>query len=194
MTKFLTAALTATLASLTLALSANAATIGFDPSSLTPDVGDPISVDIVVSDLGGEIVSAYDLDILFDPSVLSANFVAFSDALGSPGESFLDANLSASGVLDVAGVSLLSDAELLSRQGGDSVVLATLGFTYLGGSTTLSFSFDAFNDVKGAEAAVLDLADGTGRVGEAPIPEPSAALAFAAGAALVARRVRRIRS
>ena len=54
-----------------------AAAIGFAPASQTAGVGDSLSVDIVISDLAGEIVSAYDLDVTYDASVLSATAVSF---------------------------------------------------------------------------------------------------------------------
>jgi hypothetical protein len=165
----------------------HAATIGFAPASVIAAVGETFAVDVVVSDLGGEIVSAYDLDIVFDASVLSATGVAFSGALG--GGAFLDAIL-APGLVDLAGVSLLSDAALLALQGGGSVTLASIGFTKTGeGSSALDFVFDAVNDVKGANGQILALAAVPGSV--APIPEPSAALSFGAGLLVTGFALRR---
>ncbi len=174
------------LAVLLLAAPARSATIGFSPQTILAAVGDSFLLDVVVSDLAGEIVSAYDLDIVFDAAVIQLDSISLSDALGAP--SLFEAFLSSStgpGLADLAGVSLLSDAALLARQGGASVTLATLGFTRTGtDDTTLDFVLDAFNDVKGAQARILDLAVRPGTVGspgEAPIPEPGASLAFAVG-------------
>lgn len=171
-------------AALLWALPARAVTIGFDPSSTTASVGDTVLVDVLVSDLGGDIVSAYDLDVVFDASVLSASSVSFSAALGSAGQAFYDAS-AAPGLVDLAAVSLLSDAALLAIQGGDSVTLATLAFTKTGdGATSLGFVFDAVNDVKGAGAQVLALEVAPGSVGPpvtSAVPEPTAALVFSAG-------------
>jgi hypothetical protein len=177
-------------------LNANAATIGFSPSSSSVGVGDPVSVDIVVSGLGGEIVSAYDLDVLYDDSIVSATGVSLSSALGDEGlfEAFYASSLATSGVIDFAGLSLLSDASLLALQGGDSVVLATIEFSAIAdGTTALSFNFDAFNDMKGAGAAVLDLSVNPGRinVGAAVVPEPTAALVFVVGLLVTGRTIRR---
>jgi hypothetical protein len=118
--------------------AAQAATIGFAPSDIAVGAGDLFTVDVVVSDLGGEIVSAYDLDITFDGAALQANFVTFTNGLGNISlEAIIDASLS-TGVLDVAALSLLSDASLLALQGGDSIALFTVGFTALAeGTTTL---------------------------------------------------------
>ena len=166
-----------------LAVSVNAATIGFSPSASAGNIGDPLSIDIVISDLGGEIVSAYDLDVTYDDAILSATGVSFTAALGDEGffEAFYDSDLSTSGIVDLAGVSLLSDADLLALQGGDAVTLASLEFTVIAnGASVLDFNFDAFNDVKGSNAQILPLDVNPGSVA-APIPEPSAALLFFVG-------------
>lgn len=176
--------LLAALAFLVPAAPTRAATIGFAPSTTVAAVGDSFSVDVVVSGLGGEIVSAYDLDIVFDTSVLSADSVSPSSALGDAAafEAIYASSL-LPGIVDVAGVSLLSDATLLALQGGDVVTLATLGFTKIGaGSSSLDFVFDAVNDVKGSRAQILSLAVAPGSIGPgAVVPEPGAAVTFGAG-------------
>jgi hypothetical protein len=165
----------------------NAATIGFAPASVIAAVGDTFSVDVVVSDLGGEIVSAYDLDIVFDASVLSATGISFSGALG--GIAFHDHDL-APGLVDLAGVSLISDAALLALQGGDAVTLASIAFTKTGeGQAALDFVFDAVNDVKGANGEILPIDAVPGSV--APIPEPTAALTFGTGLLVTGFALRR---
>lgn len=55
--------------------------------------------------------------------------------------------------------------------------------------------FDAVNDVKGRNGAILSLLEDTGSITVegpgGPIPEPSAALLFALGVVLVGRRSNR---
>lgn len=178
-------------AALLLAAGASqAATIGFDPDTASGAPADTIMLDLVVSDLGGEIVSAYDLDILYDDSLLSPLTVTFSSELGI---ALSDATLLSPGVLDIAAVSLLSDADLMALQDGNSVTLATLSFQVLAeGESTLDFSFDAFNDVKGANNAVLDVVADPAVINPG-IPEPSSAMLFAVGALLVTRSTARRR-
>ena len=62
--------------------SASAVIIGFSPDSSTFNVGDTFDVDVVISDLAGEIVTTYDLDVLYDETMLLATNVQFSTSLG----------------------------------------------------------------------------------------------------------------
>ncbi len=173
---------------------ASALTIGFSPAAQTVELGGAVSVDIVVSDLGDEIVSAYDLDVTYDASILSATGVTFGFFLGDESwwEVFNDSDTSVPGVVDLAQLSLLPDAELALMQ-PDSFTLATLEFQMIAAETSsLNFTFDAFNDIKGLNAAVLDVDAGSGSV--SAIPEPGAALVFGLGvlitqAAITARKL-----
>jgi hypothetical protein len=174
---------------------ASAVSIGFAPGDSTVLLGDTVSVDIVVSDLAGEIVSAYDLDVTYDSTLVTAAGVSFANSLGDPlvPEVFQDSDISVSGLVDLAEVSLLSDASLLALQGGDAVTLATLEFDATAiGALDLAFVFDAFNGVHGTGARPLDPEVVGGSVNV--IPEPTAALVFALGAAAVAASVRRRRA
>lgn len=165
---------------LLLPTAASAALIGLDPAAQTVDLGEAVSVDVAFSGLGGEIVSAYDLDILYDSAVLAATDVVFTTQLGDAllFEVLEDFDLSEPGVVDLAQLSLLPDEMLFDLQGGDAVTVATLGFEAVGaGSTQLEFLLDAANDVKGREGLVLPVEASGGTVTvrgdlEAPIPEP----------------------
>ena len=163
-------------------IPAEAITIGLQPAATTVDVGDTLTLDVVISglDSAGEIVSAFDLDVTFDQTMLQATGVAFSDFLGDPTsfEALADAVL-IPGRIDFWEISLLSDSDLLSRQPG-SFALATLSFQAVGVGTT-SLLFDPITapgiDVKGLSANRLDL-DASGAsitvTGQPnPIAEPS---------------------
>ena len=139
-----------------------------------------LSVDIVVSELAGNIVSAYDLDVLFNAAVLTPVSVLFS---GNLLMSLRDSNFFP-GVVDVAELSLVPDAVLAMVQ-GDAVSLFSIGFNAIAdGDTGLGFVFDDTNDIKGRNAEVIP-------IGDALIPEPSAGLLFALGAAVFGSRLRR---
>lgn len=157
-------------------------------------VGAGGSVDVVVEDLGGDIVAAYDLDVSYDASALTFTGFAFSSELGdltpfdpltlcSP--EFCGDVLDLGGLVDFWGLSLLGDAALFGRQNGDSVTLATLKFD---GTDFSSLAFVNWgtglptNDVKGARNQVI--------IPGGQIPEPATygLVGLALLAAGVARR------
>lgn len=122
------------------ATASQAITLSFQPSAQTRLLGQSALVDIVASDLAadGQIVSGYDLGILYDDNILDLNFVQFTVNLGAPADSILNADFDV-GRVDIFETSFLSDADLDALQ-GDSVVLATLGFVGAAvGTSPLSF-------------------------------------------------------
>jgi len=155
-------------------------------------------VDIVVSGLPtGEIVSAFDLDVLYNPlevqpvvDGVTGNYVDFGPWLGDPlllealtdscpGPCNLGFNTPISGVVDLAEVSLLLNADLVALQSGlgGSFTLATLNFQYIpddGGLPGYALSWTAGNDVKGLDPSVPIYP-------ENPIPEPSTVLLITSG-------------
>jgi hypothetical protein len=167
---------------------ASALTVGFSPSSKTVSVGDSFGIDVVVSKSANEIVAAYDLDVSYDPSVLTATNVTFGTFLG--GDPFFQSFNLASGLIDFSEVSLLSDPDILALQ-PTTFSLATLFFTAdAKGTSQLLFAnyLDGFNDIKGAGNQVyrqptLDQGEVTVKGSTNPVPEPSTVLLFAVGLA-----------
>ncbi len=171
-------------ASCLLVPSAQAISLDFVPASQEVVVGTSVSVDIVISglDLAGEIVSAFDLDVTYDSTVLQATGVTFGTSLGDPFffDVVEDSDTSTAGVVDFAALSFLSNLDLADLQ-GDSVTLATLSFDSIGvGTSSLAFILNALNDVKGLDPFIpLTLTTGTGSV--TAVPEPGTILLFASG-------------
>jgi len=169
--------------------SAVAIVIGFEPASLTPVLGESIDVDVVISGLESEspaeIVSAFDLEVQFNPSVLSPNSVSFGSFLGGLAL-FQSIDLSTSGVVDFAEVSLLDDATLSALQ-PDTFTLATLSFDTLAAQISpLTLVINPpTNDIKGLNARVLPLDVRGGSVTVSLIPEPGMLMLVAGGLAAV---------
>jgi hypothetical protein len=119
-------------------------------------------VDIFISGLGAGIppsVGAFDLDVSFDPAILSPTGVAFGPFLGIP---FVDALVDATfppGVIDLAEVSLLPSADLDLLQPA-AFPFATLFFDTLAlGTSPLTFSLVIVDDAFGGK---LDITTGSG--------------------------------
>jgi len=128
---------------LMVAVRASAISIELVPLQSTWQLGQSLTVDVVVSGLtsAGEIVSSYDLDLAYMSTVVNATGVIFGSALGGPADSVSGFNL-LNGVVDLFENSFLSDAALDALQ-GDAVTLATLSFDAIGvGTTPLQFLRD----------------------------------------------------
>jgi len=133
---------------------ARAVSIDFDPSSHTVQADDTLSVDIVISGLGKLIVSAFDLDVLYDPQLLLNQSIDFGPWLGDPTLfEVLEYPTGPAtdpwvGVLDFSAVSLLPDAGLkaLQQSANGTLTLATLNFDVLqNGTADLQFSWGPGN-------------------------------------------------
>lgn len=132
------------LAGLFAASRADAVMIDFAPASAPIALGDSFAVDVVVSGLlhvpGGEVVSAFDLDVLYDGTVLAASGFRFGDGLGLSGVDAFTSVSGTTGRIDFASVSLLDAIALFARQGTDSLVLGQLLFDTVGiGHSALTF-------------------------------------------------------
>lgn len=172
--------------------SAGAVTLSLSPATLSPSVGSPFTLDLVVSgsaagaapSLGG-----FDIGIAFDPSAVSFTGVTYGTLLGAVPAQATVGTLTAPGAVSLAEVSFLAPATLDGLQ-PDSFILATLSFV----ATTETPS------VVGISSALLS--DGFGRplgvetpFGSAAltptpssvVPEPGAALLYALGLLVVSR-------
>lgn len=134
--------------------------------------GTTLSVGVEVANLAGDIVSAYDLNVKYDSSLLTNPSVIFGTLLGNASAfEVLESGTgtdTAPGLVDFAAVSLLSDATLLALQAPNATVtLATLSFDVLtNGVASLDIVFGPNDDVKCADA--VQCISGTG------VPEPGA--------------------
>jgi hypothetical protein len=200
MNKFLLPVLLALL--LTVA-PARAALIYISPAQQQVAVADTLSVDVFVSGLAGEIVSGWDLLLLFDSTILQATDVFF-DLANFDDDPFLDALYDVSisgGEVKSLMLSVLTDAELALKQ-TEPVRLFSVSFLALtDGVSLLNFGTDpdfALN-VVGRDGLSLDLVArgacvgvGQGQCGVTEVPAPATLWLFALVAVLpLSRRYRK---
>jgi hypothetical protein len=172
-----------------------AVTLEFLPASQMIGLGQSATVDVIISGLaavGPPSVGVFDLDVTFNPAILSSTGVRFGDLLGKPvlGEA-LTTSSSARGVIDLAAVSLLSPEELNALQPA-RFSLASLDFSSLReGTSPLSFSQALMADAFGG---ILETTASGGIVNVAA-PEPSSFFLVASGlvAAIVTTWLRIVR-
>ncbi len=159
----------------------------FSPSgTVSVTSGQSYNLDIIMSIRSpGEIVSAYDLDVLYNRSILIPTSVSFGGALGSVAsyELFQGSSFAVSGVANLKAVSLLADSDLVALQSGmgGNILLATLTFTAVAnGTDTLAYDWGltsrGLRDVKGSNNTAYTV-----------VPEPSSyLLALIAGVGVAA--------
>ena len=127
----------------------------FAPAAQTVNLGAQATVDINVTDLSGELIGAFDFDVLWDSSLLSLASADFGPSLGGgPFDSFQSDPLSDPGnpTFGVPGVANMSELSLLFdftglQNGIDPVTLFSLTFDTLDtGTSSLTFAPGFFGD------------------------------------------------
>lgn len=166
------------------------------PSFQLGSTGDDVTLTLMAGGLGvGEAPSlaAFDLDVIFDPTVLSFTGYTLADNLGDV-DLFEAVDLSLGdlgGAVGLTEVSFLLDFELDALQGSE-FALAELSFHIddlaAPDSTHLSLFGYAFSDAFGRELTDVDMRGAT--IGTVPrdIPEPSVIALMALGLLAFSRR------
>jgi len=148
------------LAIIVVAPNAMAISIGFSSlTNLNPFAvtnGDSVAVDVVITDRGSDVVTAYDIDIAYDANILTATNVSFGGLLGTPpSTSQQNIDLTNPGIVDITEQSLLDEA-LLEVMQPDDFTLATVTFNAIAdGVSNLDFLWTAGNNVIGANNQVI---------------------------------------
>ena len=142
------------IAALAISLEANAnITVALEPSSQTISVGNPVSVDLVISGLGNfasPSLGGFDFDLSYNPAVLGAVSVTFGSHLdlGIVG-SLQNSGLSTAGAIHVDETSFESSTDLHTNQ-PSTFTLATLNFSSVGlGISTIDFTSGSLSDDTG---------------------------------------------
>lgn len=174
--KKLLAVWTIALGAMLSAAPASAITLTFTPSSQHVNIGDSVSVDVTLSGLGSEILSAYDLNFLWDPSVLGWTVISVSDNLGT--SLGINTNGLPNGNSGFDNSSLETDADLAASQPNDflmfrfSFVATADGVT----SFTLGLDPDFERNFVGLDALSLNVDVGSACIavgtGSCAVPEP----------------------
>ncbi len=176
-------------------------TITVLPSSQGIGIGNQASVSLNIAGLGNGIapsVGTYDIDVAFDPAILSFNSAAFGtqlDILGLGDLQFVTPGL---GTVNLFELSLDSASDLNSLQAA-SFILATLTFDTIGtGTSPIALNLNALGDADGNSLAA-DLVNGSLTVnqqgGPSPVPEPSSVvLVLSVAPLLMGLQYRRKRS
>jgi hypothetical protein len=125
------------------------------PASVT--AGDNFSVDIVVTGIVDEIITAWDIDVAFDPALLSNTSQTWYLAKMGGGDTITGGDFLV-GLADMYLVSLLSDADIRTLQcPGDvcapTLTIASVGFKALADGVPVIdlVNWGLANDVKSAE-------------------------------------------
>lgn len=125
------------------------------PAAVT--TGDSFSVDIVVTGIVDEIITAWDIDVAFDPALLNNTSQTWYLAAMGGGDTITGGDFLV-GLADMFLVSLLADADIRALQcpGGvcaPTLTIASVGFTALAdGVPVISLvNWGLANDVKCAE-------------------------------------------
>jgi hypothetical protein len=152
--------------------SVSAATLDFIPSISNVNVNDAFDVDVVISDLGSDLVGGFDISIDYDPAVLSATGVQFSDSLGDPDPLFFEtitfSDTLIAGTVNAFNSSLLSTSELAALQPSGGFTILTLSFLADAiGTSALEFGFSLISDDGGI---AISTSNQTGQVNVVPLP------------------------
>ena len=150
--------------------SVSAATLDFIPSISNVNENDAFDVDVVISDLGGALVGAFDISVDYDPAVLSATGVQFSGSLGDASffETVSGSDISIAGTVSAFNISLLLDFELAALQPSGGFTILTLSFLADAiGTSALEFGFSVISDDLGN---VISTSNQTGQVNVVPLP------------------------
>lgn len=179
---------------LAFAVPASAITLSFVPENQTRLLGETAIVDVVVGGLTGnpdEIVSAFDLSLLYEQTIVQANAVTLSavSLMGGISDTLFDVDFNP-GRIDFNVTSLLTDDnDIAALQAGnnDPFTLARIFFSTVGlGTSSLSFDFTSPTKViVGRDVMELSITPQNGSItvtnGQVQVPEPSAFLLLVLG-------------
>jgi len=176
-------ALAATAAAVISAPASAAIIVSMNPAAQSVAIGDMISVDVQISGLGSEILSSFDVNVLFNSALVNGPGLSFYGAqFGSVQDSYISASFDP-GNTGAIGGSVLVDDDLAAVQTPGGFTFLTFSWTAAAdGALFLDFGpdLDFDRNVVGRRFQSLDatfqgtcIAIGTGDCTTVPVPEPS---------------------
>lgn len=158
-----------------------AITLEFTPSSQTTILGNQVSIDLVISDLGAGTepsLGAFDISVGFDSSIIAFNNAVFGDQLDLFGLGSIKGTdtVIVSPDLNLFEISLDLPNDLNALQ-ADSFILSTVTFDAVGiGTSNPTFNDVTLSDASGLLILDTEIQSGLITVEEAtttPVPEAS---------------------
>ena len=183
MKRFIWLPVLALLAIFALGSPAHAILLELTPTPGTVPVGSPVSVALSISGLTGDLaLGTFDLDVTFNPVILSFSGATYGTGLDVLGLGDIQATTPGSGSVNLFELSLDSPTDLATLQ-PDSFLLATLSFDTLApGISPLGLSINALGDAWGV-GLVADWNGAIVTVTTPSVPEPGTLLLLATGLA-----------
>jgi hypothetical protein len=159
------------------------------PASQTKVLGNQATVDIVSS---GEFVGDFDLNISWNPAIVSLFDIDYGTQLGF---SIQNPFAFGAGTVNASEISLEAPLDLMALQPGTTAVLLTLVFDTIAlGVSPVTIGVNAIGDENGLGWSSIVSNGGEIKVVATSAPEPSTLLLLASGLGLLLRRHRRVSS
>jgi hypothetical protein len=174
--------------------AAHAVTIAVRPPTQSAGIGSQVQVDLTISGVNSGIVpalGAFDLNLGFDPALLSFQSATFGNQLDVFGLGDIQSgSLTSAGTVEAYENSLDSTADLTSHQ-ASNFPLVSLFFNTIGsGTSPLNVSINAVADANGS-ALASGLTQGSVTISAVPEPATYALLLGGIGTLLIAALAQR---
>jgi hypothetical protein len=163
-----------------------------DPVAQIKSLGQQATVSIKSS---GGFVGDFDLNISWDPGIVSLFDIDYGTQLGGPADSIQNPFVAGAGTVNASEISLLSAVDLMALQPGQTATLLTLVFDTIAlGTSPVNIGVVAIGDESGIPHNLVTTTPGSITVVDTVIPEPSSLLLLSTAGGLLIWRLRKARA